>query len=231
MKKFKTYLLSSALLLLFSSQAHAEFAMSEMVVDFGPDAPRQHDIEIVSQDKETQYIATETDIVENPGLANEKRTTVNDPQKSGLLLTPNKMVLAPSARKQMRLLLLKPQAETDQVYRLIVKPVIGGVEAGKERMALKVLVGYEALVIVRPKAPVIDIKAVRKGNALTLTNSGNTNANLQSGQQCDATGGNCKELNVSRIYAGQQWTTTLPYLDGVAKYQIWNGVEMKEFVF
>lgn len=231
MKNFRKYVLSTAMWLLLAAPAHAEFAMSEMVIDFAPDAPRQHDVELISQDKETQYIATETIVVEHAGLPDEKRTTFSDPQKSGLMLTPNKMVLAPSARKQMRLLLLKPQAEQDQIYRLVVKPVIQGVEAKNQRMALKVLVGYEALVIVRPKEPKIDIKAVRKGNSLTLTNNGNTNANLQSGQQCDATGSNCKELNVTRIYAGQEWTTTLPYMDGAAKYQIWNGVEMKEYAY
>lgn len=225
------YTFGSVLLLLLSSPAYAEFAMSEMIVDFGPDAPRQHDIEIISQGKDTQYIATETNVVENPGLANEKREMVTDPQKSGLMITPNKMVLTAGARKQMRLLLLKPQSDTDQIFRLVVKPVIEGVDDNKQRLALKVLVGYEALVIVRPKDPKIDLTAVRKGNSLTLTNKGNTNANLQSGQQCDATGSNCKEVNVTRIYAGQEWTTTLPHMDGAAKYQVWNGKEMVDLTF
>jgi P pilus assembly chaperone PapD len=132
----------------------------------------------------------------------------------------------------MRFLLINPTTDKDQVYRVVVKPVIQGVEEDKQqKMALKVLVGYEALVIVRPKDSKIDLQATRKDNTLTLTNNGSTNANLQSGQQCDATGGDCKELNVTRIYAGQSWTTTLPHVEGQAKFQVWDGKEMKEMSF
>lgn len=217
--------------LAYSAPANAEFILSEMIVDVGQDAPRQRDIEVVSQDKEVQYIATETNIVENPGLSSEKHILVTDPQKSGLLVTPNKMVLPAGARKTMRLLLLHPQGEKDEIYRLIVKPVIQGVEETKNRMALKLLVGYEVLVIVRAKDGKIDVVAERKGNSLKLTNNGTTNANLQFGQQCDNTGSNCKEINVTRLYAGQSWSTTLPYLDGQAKYQVFDGKEMKEMTF
>ena len=222
---------SSVLLLLLASPAHAEFIVSEMIVDFGEKSPRQHDLEVVSHDKETQYIATETYVIENPGSEKEKRTLFTDPQKSGLMITPNKLVLPAGSRKMIRMLLLKPQGETDQVYRVVIKPVIQGVEADKQLMALKVLVGYETVVIVRPKDAKYELVAERKGNSLTLTNKGNTNANLQSGQQCDATGSNCKELNVGRVYAGQSWTTTLPHMDGAAKYQVWDGTNMKDMSF
>ena len=225
------YITAMLATVVYATPASAEFILSEMIVDIAPDAPRQHDIEVISQGKDTQYIAMETIMVENPGLSNEMHTTMTDPQKSGLLITPNKMALAPNARKTVRLLLLHPQGESDEVYRLVVKPVIQGVEETKNRMALKLLVGYEALIVVRPKDGKIDINAERKGTSLKLTNKGNTNASLQFGQQCDNTGSNCKDLNVTRIYAGQTWATTLPYLDGAAKFQIFDGKEMKEYTF
>lgn len=228
-RKCGFYLLLPAIF--FACPAYAEFAMSEMVIDFADGAPRQHDVEIISQSKETQYIATETYTVENASEPNEKRTMVSDPQKSGLLITPNKMVLPPGARKIMRFLVLHPETDKDQIYRVVVKPVIQGVDENKQRMALKVLVGYEAIVIVRAKSGKVDLVGERKGNALTLTNRGTTNANLQSGQQCDSSGNECKELNVARIYAGQSWTTTLPHLDGAAKFQVWDGANMQDMSF
>ena len=147
------------------------------------------------------------------------------------MITPGKMVLPPSARKLMRFLLLGPQPEKDKIYRIVVKPVIQGVEGQKQRMALKVLVGYEALVIVRPVGAKIELTGERKGNSLTLVNRGNTNANIQSGEQCDVTGANCKEINVTRIYSGQTWTTSLPYIDGLVKYKVWDGTEMLDVNF
>lgn len=232
MRKSTLILISLSLGLVSPRQAIAEFAMSEMVIDFAEDSPRQHDIEIISQDKETQYIATETYVVENPTAPDEVRTPIANPQESGLVITPKKMVLPPGARKMMRFLLLQGVPEQEKIYRIVVKPVIQGVESDKQqKMALKILVGYEALVIVRPKASKVELTATRKGNSITITNSGNTNANLQSGVQCDALGSDCQELGVARIYAGQSWTTSLPLSNGPVKYQVWNGKEMTEMTF
>ncbi|MBL0317688.1 MAG: hypothetical protein IPP74_00020 [Alphaproteobacteria bacterium] len=69
------------------------------------------------------------------------------------------------------------------------------------------LVGYEALVILRPQNPHPDLIAKRVGNTIEFTNKGNTNVLLQSGQQCESAG-HCKELTISRIYAGQSWSVT-----------------------
>lgn len=222
---------AAALVAAYSPSASAEFALSEMIVDIDADSPRQRDIEVVSQDKEVQYIAMETVVVENPGLPNEKQTPVTDPQKSGLMITPNKMALPAGARKTIRLLLLQPKGDSDKIYRVIVKPVVQGLEETKKAMALKVLVGYEALIIDRANEGKIDLVAQRKGNSLTITNKGTTNASLDSGEQCDATGGNCKDLNITRIYAGQSWTTTLPYMNGVATYKVFDGKEKKDLTF
>jgi len=219
--------IAMACLMLASLPARAEFALSEMIVDFTEKAPRARDIEVISKGKETQYISTETFVLENPGQPNEKRTLVSDPIKSGLMITPNKLALAADARKLMRFLVLTPQSDKERIYRVAVKPVIQGINENKQKVALKVLVGYEALVIVRPKDAKVDLVGERKGNSLTLTNNGNTNASLQSGEQCDVSGGNCKILNTTRIYPGQKWTATLPYMDGAAKYMMWDGTEVR----
>ena len=225
------YWLGGICALLLSSPAQAEFVLSEMIIDFPEKAARQHDVDVISRDKETLYIATETYVVEHPATPDEKRTLVTDPTKSGLMITPNKMVLPAQARKLIRLLLLNPPSDKEQIYRVVVKPVIQGVDETQKRVALKVLVGYEALVMVRPQTAKIEVTAERKGNSLTLTNKGNTNANLQAGKQCDATGINCKDINLTRLYAGATWTTTLPYIDGAVKYQVWDGANMTDMTF
>lgn len=230
--KNKIIAYSCAFLMMTAPAAYADFTLSDMIVDFQPDSPRQHDIKIVSMSKETQYIAAETYVIENPKDENEKRVLVTDPQKSGLMVTPNKMVLPANAQKVARLLLLKPQTDQDQIFRVTFKPVIDGVEPDKnQQLSLKLLVGYEALVIVRPKEPKIELTAERKGNALTITNKGNTNAYLQAGEQCNATGGDCKEVQGERIYAGQSWTVTLPHLDGKAKFTVWDGKKSEQVSF
>lgn len=218
-------------LMLLALPARAQFAMSEMIIDFPDNTPRAHDVEIISKSTDTQYIATETYVVEHPSEPGEKRKLYTDPIKSGLMVTPNKMVLPPQTRKLMRFLVIKAQGDTDQIYRVVVKPVIQGIDEHKKRVALKILVGYEALVIVRPKDAKIDLTGERKGNTLTLTNKGNTNAYLQSGQQCDELGDKCKDINVTRVYAGKSWTVTLPYLNGQVKYRVWDGTKLTDMTF
>lgn len=215
----------------FDAPAHADFAISETIIDFTDNSPRQRDIEVVSREKDDQFVATQVIVVDHPGAADEKRIEEKNPEKSGLLITPGKMVLPANSRKTIRFLLLKPEAETDRIYRVVIKPVVKGVEGGNSRVALKILVGYEALVIVRPKNPHIDLTADRQGNQLTITNKGNTNAYLQSGEQCNATGGDCKQLNIARIYAGQRWSTTLPHMDGKVTYRIFDGTSTQSQSF
>jgi P pilus assembly chaperone PapD len=142
--------------------------------------------------------------VQDPGKPSERRIESPDPEQLGLLATPNRLVLEPGERKFLRVALLKPPGETDRVFRVTVKPVVGAV-AG-EATGLKLMVGYEMLVIQRPPAPRADLTGAREGDAITITNRGNSNAELFQGKQCDAAGKACEPLDSHRIYAGASTT-------------------------
>src|SRR6202000_3140017 len=70
---------------------------------------------------------------------------------------------------------------------------------------LKILIGYDLLVIQRPARPDASVVGSRSGDTLTLKNSGNTNAELFQGQQCDAHK-HCTPLPGHRLYAGTTWS-------------------------
>jgi P pilus assembly chaperone PapD len=139
---------------------------------------------------------------------------VDDPGTGGLLVTPQRMILQPGERKLLRVAAVGGRLASDRIWRVTVKPVAGPVTA--QVTALKLLVGYDVLVIYRPMAPQPQLTGDRNGNQLTIHNLGNTNVELYEGKQCSAPGAaDCKTLPPRRLYAGASWQQTLPNSGGV----------------
>ena len=186
--------------------AHAGLTVAPVIVDFQPADPPRADVELINDGDETIYVVVEPSKIEDPGEVGEKRVQNPDPQALGLLATPNRLVLEPGQRKFVRIAMLSPPGETDRIYRVTVKPVVGNVKSGET--GLKILVGYDLLVIQRPARPNAPIVASRSGATLTLRNTGNTNAELFQGQQCDPQR-HCILLPGHRIYAGASWNVPI----------------------
>ena len=84
---------------------------------------------------------------------------------------------------------------------------------------LKLVVGYDVLVIARPQnaRPLLEVS--RDGTAVEFRNVGNTNALLFNGRQCDEAETDCAELPSKRIYAGNTWQLQLP-ASGQARFLV-----------
>jgi P pilus assembly chaperone PapD len=215
----------SLILALVPPLAHAEFSITSAIVEFTQDGPRQQDIELVSRSDGNDYIVSEVYEVMNPGEANEERRLVKDPTTSMLLVTPDRTVLAGNGRRILRFVLLRDLDDKEHVYRVAIKPVIKGVD-NDHKVGLKILVGYEALVIMRPAVPMPAFSARRDGKMVEVANTGNTGILFQNGQQC-VPGENedkkmCKLPPAVRIYAGQRAKIELPRAAPVT-YSIWDG--------
>lgn len=193
------------------SLARAGLSVAPVIVDVPPNQPPRGDIELFNDGTETLYVVVEPSRIENPGDASETRVRLTDPQALGLLATPNRLVLEAGQRKFVRIALLQPPGDTDRIYRVTVKPVTGDVKASET--GLKILIGYDLLVIQRPAKPEASIVASRSGDSLTLKNDGNTNAELFQGQQCDPQK-HCTALPGHRLYAGTSWN--VPIQGGLA---------------
>lgn len=206
-------------------QAHAEFIVSSAILEFTAHGPTQQDIELVSRSDTSDYIVSDVSAILDAGLPSERRKIMDDPSESGLLVTPDKTVLAPGARKVLRFVLLTPPDAQERIYRVTVKPVIKGAE-NPNIVGLKVLVGYEVLVIVRPAAPAPRYSTKRNGHTLSIANTGNTNVLFQHGRQCEPREA-CDAPPVVRVYPGQETTVQLP-LDRSVDYSVWDGSSNNE---
>ena len=203
--------------------APAALTLSQVIVDLTPGKPLRDDIEAWNDTNERMYIIAEANLIANPGLSSEKRLQDPDPEKLGLLVTPTRMILEPGQRKILRVAAITPAGPTDRIYRVTIKPVSGGAAAGPS--GLKILLGYDVLVVVRAAQLHPDLLSERSGRSMTLKNRGNTNVELFDGQQCDAQGKHCVELPSKRLYAGAEWVQALPG-DGPLEYTVKAGGEV-----
>jgi len=201
--------LAAALALGAASLAQAEMVLSQVIVDLMPGKPLRDDIEVWNDSPERMYVAADPFEIRNPGTPQEQRIPAADPEQSGLLVAPQRLVLEPGERRLVRIAATGERPAADRIYRVAIKPVAGAITA--DRSALKILVGYDTLVLVRPAQFTGDVTGQRNGKILTLTNAGNTSQELFDGRQCDASGKDCRDLPAKRLYAGATWSQPVPF--------------------
>ncbi|BBD96764.1 hypothetical protein SAMIE_1002650 [Sphingobium amiense] len=196
-------ILLAALALTASPGARANLVLSQVILDLVPGTPQAQDIEVWNNSKERSYVVAEPVEVKAPGTPEEQRVTQPDPGILGLLVTPQRMILEPGQRRLVRVAAVAPRGARDRIYRVAIKPVAGEVTAGNS--ALKLMVGYDVLVIYRPEQLDGSVSAQRSGGSITFRNSGNTNVEMFEGKQCDAAGRACRTLPSNRLYPGATW--------------------------
>jgi len=211
-----------------AAEAHAEMILSQVIVDLWPDKPPRDDIEVWNDGEERMYVSAEPFEIVAPGTPDEQRVAAGSPEESGILVSPQRLILEPGERRTIRIAAIGDRSANDRVYRVAIKPVAGPVTA--DASALKVFVGYDTLVIVRPEQAAGEVRGERTGRTLRLTNAGNTAQELFDGEQCDSGGGNCQPLPAKRLYPGATWEQTLPFETAVS-YKSAAGSTLRERQF
>jgi P pilus assembly chaperone PapD len=197
--------------LLTGPRAGADMVLSEVILDLQAGEQRK-DLEVWNSGDEPLYIQVEVSQVLDPESESPQRRKLEDPRTAGMLVSPVRMVLTPDERKLLRVVVRKPATERDLVYRVSLVPKENPVESD-EQLALKVLIGYEVLVIVRPRKADPRLSIERSGRELRFANSGNSSVLIRKLTQCEADEGDCLEIPGNRLYAGESWTVELP-MDG-----------------
>lgn len=207
----RTLLWSAALIasLGCASLAQAEMVLSQVIVDLLPGKPPREDIEVWNDGDDRMYVVAEPSEIVGAGTAHEQRLALPPSDEAGLLIIPRRLVLEPGDRRTIRIAAFGERPASERVYRVAIKPVAGPLTA--EQSALKVLVGYDTLVLVRPAELVDDLRAERTGDTLTLRNLGNTSQEIFAGSQCAGEGRDCRTLPDKRLHPGGVWTQPVPF--------------------
>lgn len=133
-----------------------------------------------------------------------------------MIISPNRMVLAPGQNKIFRVVPTRPADDADKVYRILIKPHASKMSGQSEEKTagIKLMIGYELLVFMRPANYKVDLQAKREGKKLNLYNAGNTNINVREIKLCVDDKSDCEEVNGHLLYAKQSWQVDLPRADG-----------------
>ena len=191
-----------------AAPARSELVLSELVVELQPGKQVRDDVEIWNNSPERSFVAVEPREILNPSLPSEAVHTDPDPERLGLLVSPARMILEPGQRRLVRIATISPASDREHVYRVTVKPVVSGVQS--DDSGLKIVVGYDVLVLVRPAQPQANVTARRNGRTLAFTNAGNVSVEVVDGRQCTAGTNQCTDLTGKRLYPGASWTVQLP---------------------
>jgi P pilus assembly chaperone PapD len=196
-------LAAAAALLLPLTGARAELSLSQLIVELQAGKHDRQDVEVANNGPDPAYVDIEPREILDPGTPSEAPRRDPDPEKLGLLVSPTRLILQPGQKRLVRVATLDPAAQRERVYRVTVKPVVGRISSAQS--GLKVLLGWDMLVLVRPTTVTVAVRAVRAGNSMTFHNDGNVSIVLTDGQQC-AAAGHCTLLADKRLYAGTSWT-------------------------
>jgi P pilus assembly chaperone PapD len=206
--------LASALLLAIPALASATIGVDKAEIVLEAGAAGDSVVLSNTGDAPTFVEITAREVL-NPGETPEQANRGPDPRGLGLLAAPSRLALAPGEQRSLRVNSLDPPRDRDRVWRVLVKEVSGPLQT--QSSGLAVLLGYDILVIQRPRIARPDIQVVRSGSALTVKNQGNSFAVLIDGRQCPGGDAPCKDVVGARIYPGQ--TRTLTASDPTAKVE------------
>ena len=199
----------SAILLFLCLPLQAQLAIDKIIIEFDNESSGKNDVTLVNSGQdETLYVKIDVLEVSDPGTPEEKRFIADDPFKIGLIASPTKVIIPPNSKRLVRLVNLFPATEKERIFRVNFTPVAG--EEETEGTSVRLMVGYQALVIVRPEKTVFDLVGKREGKKLVLTNNSNTNVYLDSVRQCKTEKlEECESLSENRLYPGNTWEVEL----------------------
>jgi P pilus assembly chaperone PapD len=209
--------IAAAGLIAGASPARADLVLSELIVDLQPGKLTRDDLEVWNNSPDRAFVAVEPREIVNPALPSQTARQDPDPEKLGILVTPARIILEPGQRRLIRIADVAASPDREHVYRVTVKPVVGGITSSES--GLKILVGYDVLVLVRPAQALTNVVAMRKGRTLTFDNKGNVSVEVIDGRQCGPDRKTCSALPGKRLYAGASWTVDL-LSDGPAEYTL-----------
>ncbi|MDO6460707.1 fimbria/pilus periplasmic chaperone [Granulosicoccaceae sp. 1_MG-2023] len=201
--------LVALLLLLQSTAALAQITVNRTILDFEHDNQVQ-DFEVLNTGAFSVYLNLQVSEIRRPHQDRRQRVLLADPRRAEVLVSPSQITLPPGKSKRVRVIVRKQAKTRDRIYRLSVIPDTGPVRLTRQDPAavaggVKLLVGYDLLVISRPPEPQAKLDVKRAEDRLHLSNRGNSNVLMKQITQCSQRSRDCVELTPpKRLYAGEQ---------------------------
>ncbi|MXO94806.1 fimbria/pilus periplasmic chaperone [Erythrobacter aquimaris] len=182
----------------------ANLVLDKVIIDFRSGDTTRGDIELLNDGGERLYVAIEPFEILHSGTDREERVALDLSEDADLFVSPRRLILEPGERRQLRIALLGQRPAVERVFRVRVRPVVGQVTS--EEDGLKLLVGYDTLVLVRPERTSGSVEIVKDESSITLVNRSNSSFEYFKGRACQINTENCDDLPPNRLHPGERWT-------------------------
>ncbi|WP_066966806.1 molecular chaperone [Microbulbifer sp. Q7] len=207
------------------SPAWGAMSLDKMIVYLKSVPNARDDIVVRNPDDAPLYLQTEIFRVENPGAENQTLVPVTDPKDFKLLVSPSKAVIAPGEERRFRLMSIESNVDSEKVYRVTFRPVVGEIQT--EATGLKLLVAFQAVVFVQPVNGQFDLALSGSGSRRQLKNTGNVNVEISSAAYCSSPS-QCENIGpLGRVYPGGEKTVELPGERGHIEVRAFDGKEAR----
>lgn len=201
--KFRTKAFAAMACAFWSANASASLVLDKVIIDLEAEGPARDDIELLNDGDERMYVAVEPFEVRNPDTDLEERVELTLEKPGPIFVSPRRLILEPGERRLLRIALLGDRPASERIFRVRVRPVSG--EIVSETDGLKVLVGYDTLVLLRPAEENGSILSTREGGSVVLENRSNASVEFFEGKACVADRQQCRSLAPNRLYPGEKW--------------------------
>ena len=203
--------------------ASAQLRVDRVVEILDLESRGRADFEFSNPSDGTMYLSTRVFEVPEPHLSMEM-VEFTDPRAAPLLASPREFVLGPEDSRLVRVFTTAPPGEVDRVYRVRVEPRADEIEP--EASGVRVVLGYELLVIQPAAERRMDIDVQRSDTQLVITNNGNSFAYFDQIHVCQDADP-CANLGAHRVYAGERLELELPH-GGEVRLRYSNGDLIEE---
>lgn len=183
--------------------AHASLALDRVIVDLASDQPARADIELTNEGEERMYVAVEPFEILHPDTEEQQRIELDLGSENALFVSPLRLILEPGEKRLVRIAAIGARPAIERTFRVRIRPVVG--EVVGEDDGLKLLVGYDTLVLLRPASLTGQLDVQRKDDAIWIRNNTNTSYEFFDGKACSERLPNCRELRPNRLYPGEVW--------------------------
>ena len=201
------------------TNASADIVLDKIILDFFPGEEQQENIFVNNTSStENVYVKIEQVEVLNAGTKDEKREKVKKTDQHRLIVSPNKLSIRQNNRKVVQFIVNNNNSDKDKIYRVQFSPVISGFYNNTQNSSnvyagIKLLIGYEVLVIVRPTNMRFKLDVNRKDNTIIAKNNGNTNVFINRIKQCNDKNVCESLIEEKRLYANSDISLKLVYPD------------------
>lgn len=215
------YIFTAIIVALLPTASMASLTLDKVIIDIADQETGRADIELANEGAERMYVAVEPFEILKPDQSDETRVELPIGDDSPLFVSPRRLILEAGERRLVRIAAIGGRPESERTFRVRIRPVAG--EVVGEDSGLKLMIGYDTLVLLRPSNRKGSLTVVRESEKILVRNDSNTSYEFFDGKACQTEQESCRSIKPNRLYPGETWEISAMRQEKIEFSRIVNG--------